>query len=54
VCFHSASRPEVCFLASPEIPTDELSRTVGGFTRLALRFHLVTPSNFQELADSLL
>ena len=42
------------FLASPEIPTDELSRTVGGFTRLALRFHLVTPANFQELADSLL
>ncbi|HEX4594226.1 MAG TPA: glycosyl transferase family protein [Bryobacteraceae bacterium] len=42
------------FLASPEIPTDELSRIVGGFTRLALRFHLVTPSNFQELADSLL
>ena len=42
------------FLASPEIPTDELSRTVGAFTRLALRFHLVTPANFQELADSLL
>ncbi len=42
------------FLASPEIPTDELSRTVSGFTRLALRFHLVTPSNFEELADSLL
>ena len=42
------------FLASPDIPTDELSRTVSGFTRLALRFHLVTPSNFQELADSLL
>lgn len=42
------------FLASPEIPTDELSRAVGGFTRLALRFHLVTPANFEELADSLL
>jgi adsorption protein B len=42
------------FLASPDIPTDELSRTVGRFTRLALRFHLVTPANFQELADSLL
>ncbi len=42
------------FLASPEIPTDELSRTISGFTRLALRFHLVTPANFQELADSLL
>lgn len=42
------------FLASADIPTDELSRTVGRFTRLALRFHLVTPANFQELADSLL
>jgi hypothetical protein len=42
------------FLASPEIPTDELSRTLCGFTRLALRFHLVTPANFEELAASLL
>ena len=42
------------FLASPEVPTDELSRLVGRSTRLALRFHLVTPANFQELADSLL
>ena len=42
------------FLASPEIPTDELSHAVAGFTRLSLRFHLVTPRNFQELADLLL
>ena len=42
------------FLASPEVPTDELSRMVGEFTRLALRFHLVTPANFEELARSLL
>jgi adsorption protein B len=42
------------FLASPDIPTDELSRTLGGFTRLGLRFHLVTPANFEELASSLL
>jgi hypothetical protein len=42
------------FLASPEIPTDELSRTIRGFTRLTLRFHLVTPANFQELSDCLL
>ena len=34
------------FLASPEIPTDELSRTLRGFTSLTLRFHLVTPQKF--------
>jgi bacteriophage N4 adsorption protein B len=42
------------FLASPEIPTDELSRTLRGFTRLSLRFHLVTPGNFKELTKALL
>jgi type IV pilus assembly protein PilB len=42
------------FLASPEIPSDELSHALRGFTRLSLRFHLVTPKNFEELAASLL
>ena len=42
------------FLASPEIPTDELSRTLRAFTRLSLRFHLVTPGNFEELTEALL
>lgn len=42
------------FLASPEIPTDALTRTLRGFTRLSLRFHLVTPKNFEELAEILL
>jgi adsorption protein B len=42
------------FLASPEIPTDALARTLRGFTRLSLRFHLVTPQNFEELAEILL
>jgi bacteriophage N4 adsorption protein B len=42
------------FLASPEIPTDDLTRVLRGFTRLSLRFHLVTPQNFEELAASLL
>jgi adsorption protein B len=41
-------------LASPEIPTDELSRTLRGFTRMALRFQLVTQSNFAELTSALL
>ena len=42
------------FLASPEIPSDDLSRTLRGFTRLALRFHLITPGNFEELTRELL
>lgn len=42
------------FLASPEIPSDDLTRALRGFTRLPLRFHLVTPQNFEELAESLL
>jgi len=42
------------FLASPEIPTDEMSRTLRCFTRLSLRFHLVTPRNFDELTGALL
>jgi adsorption protein B len=42
------------FLASPEIPSDALSRALNGFTRLTLRFHLVTPRNFDELTRQLL
>jgi adsorption protein B len=42
------------FLASPEIPTDDLTRVLRAFTRLSLRFHLVTPRNFDELAERLL
>jgi adsorption protein B len=42
------------FLASPEIPTDELTRILRSFTRLSPRFHLVTPHNFEELETSLL
>jgi bacteriophage N4 adsorption protein B len=42
------------FLASPEIPTDEVSRILRAFTRLSLRFHLVTPRNFDELTIALL
>ena len=42
------------FVASPEIPSDEMSRTLRGFTRLALRFQLITPANFDELMRELL
>lgn len=42
------------YIASPEIPTDELNENLREFTRLSLRFHLVTPENFEELTQSLL
>jgi type IV pilus assembly protein PilB len=42
------------FLASPEIPTDELNRVLRGFTRLSIQFQLVTPANFEELTSALL
>jgi adsorption protein B len=42
------------FLASPEIPTDDLTRALRGFTRLALRFQLITPANFEALTAALL
>ncbi|HEX6896817.1 MAG TPA: glycosyl transferase family protein [Bryobacteraceae bacterium] len=42
------------FVASPEIPNDEVARVLRGFTRLALRFQLVTPGNFAALRRELL
>ena len=42
------------FLASPEVPTDELNRVLRGFTRLTIRFELVTPGDFEKLARALL
>ncbi|MDP8983320.1 MAG: glycosyl transferase family protein [Acidobacteriota bacterium] len=42
------------FLATPELPSDELTRTLRGFTRLTLRFHLVTPRNFTQLTKQFL
>jgi adsorption protein B len=42
------------FLASPEIPTDELNHELRTFTRMGLQFHLVTPENFRELTRTLL
>jgi adsorption protein B len=38
------------FVASPELPSDEMMRDVGKFCRLTLRCHLVTASNFEEMA----
>ena len=37
------------FLASTEIPTEEMTGELRNFTRLELRFQLVTPSNYQQL-----
>ncbi len=37
------------FLASSEIPTEEVTGHIRDFTRLELRFQLVTPSNYQQL-----
>jgi len=42
------------FLASPEVPSDEMTQAVRGFTRLSLRFRLVTPANFESLVRQLL
>ncbi len=41
------------FLASPEIPCDELNHELRGYTKMSIRFRLVTPRNFQELTGAL-
>lgn len=41
-------------LASPEIPTPQSIEALQGFTRLQIRFHLVTHSNFEFLRRQLL
>lgn len=42
------------YLAGPEAPSEETERAVRRVTSLEPRFSLVTPSNFEELAESLL
>jgi adsorption protein B len=41
-------------LASPELPTEELENELRKFTRLEIRFQLVTPTNFRVLSEQLL
>ncbi len=41
-------------LASPELPTPELTSAIRNFTSLEIRFHLVTPSEYEHLVDALL
>ena len=38
------------FLAGPEVPSARMNSTLRGFTSLELRFHLVTPQEFERLA----
>ena len=40
-------------LATPEVPSDEMTRELRGFTNLEVRFQLVTSGNFEELLDLL-
>jgi adsorption protein B len=42
------------FLASAKLPTEEMSTTVRRFTGLEIRFHLVTPTKFENLTATLL
>jgi adsorption protein B len=41
-------------IASPEIPSTELTTALSAHTKLDLRFHLVPPRDFEELAAALL
>lgn len=40
-------------LATPDVPTDEMTRELRGFTNLEVRFQLITTENFERLLDLL-
>ena len=42
------------FLASPQIPSDEMAAQIATFTRLEVRFHLMPHLEFQSLTSALL
>ena len=42
------------FVAGPELPTNEMTQDLQRFSQLELCFHLVTPSEFEELASAYL
>jgi adsorption protein B len=42
------------YLAGPELPSAQMNSRLRGFTSLELRFHLVTPQEFERLALALL
>jgi hypothetical protein len=41
-------------VASPELPTPQRTAAVRPFTALEIRFHLVTPSEYEHLVNALL
>jgi adsorption protein B len=42
------------FVASPEAPGPEMTQALRAFTSLEIRFHLVTPAEFERLSNALL
>jgi len=42
------------YLAGPEPPSSEMNAALRSFTALEIRFHLVTPAEFEKLAEALL
>ena len=42
------------FLAGPELPSEEMTREVGRFSRLTIRYHLVTPHEYDRMAKAYL
>jgi bacteriophage N4 adsorption protein B len=42
------------FLAGPDLPTPEMTTALRSFTSLELRFHLLMPSEYEKLAETLL
>jgi hypothetical protein len=42
------------FVASPEAPGNDTMKALRSFTSLELRFHLVTPAEFERLSKALI
>ncbi len=42
------------FVAGPELPSDEMTQDLQRFSKMEVRFHLVTPTEFEELAQEYL
>jgi type IV pilus assembly protein PilB len=42
------------FLAGPDLPTQEMNTALRQFTSLEIRFHLLTPTDFEKLSALLL
>jgi hypothetical protein len=42
------------FVAGPEIPGEEMNQALNRFTALELRFHLLTPTEYETLVGALL